>query len=284
MGNYFINQAKKEIEDAKKKLDHAYAVTPEEYQSFIIPIKQNVKLGKYNKELAKNSETYDLGVWQNDKGDVYVSICKPYMSVDGRVKWARDDHRKEGKKLIFHEPKISNGHVSITIESELLGNATGTAKIGSGGGVDATNPIENAETSAIGRALGFLGYGLYGNGIASAEELMNETPSTQQPKQQKPKQPDQPKLTNVVEKLSGAIADYKVSGDYLCIILDTGEQVVFPVTYPTFATQMPQKGAEIVVNVVKRGNNTFVAGTTGEEMEYKTNTSDTEEIADAAIF
>jgi hypothetical protein len=32
--------------------------------------------------------------------------------------------------------------------------------------------LENAETSAVGRALGFLGYGLYGTGIASAEEVL----------------------------------------------------------------------------------------------------------------
>ena len=38
--------------------------------------------------------------------------------------------------------------------------------------MDESNPLENAETSAVGRALGFLGYGLYGTGIASAEEVL----------------------------------------------------------------------------------------------------------------
>lgn len=39
--------------------------------------------------------------------------------------------------------------------------------------VNSTSHIENCETSAVGRALGFLGLGLNGGGICSAEELAN---------------------------------------------------------------------------------------------------------------
>ena len=39
--------------------------------------------------------------------------------------------------------------------------------------VNGTSHIENCETSAVGRALGFLGLGIDGGGICSAEELVN---------------------------------------------------------------------------------------------------------------
>ena len=39
--------------------------------------------------------------------------------------------------------------------------------------INKTSYIENCETSAVGRALGFLGLGLEGGGICSAEELAN---------------------------------------------------------------------------------------------------------------
>lgn len=41
------------------------------------------------------------------------------------------------------------------------------------GMVNSTSHIENCETSAVGRALGFIGLGINGGGIASAEELAN---------------------------------------------------------------------------------------------------------------
>lgn len=85
------------------------------------------------------------------------------------------------------------------------------------GMVNGTSYIENCETSAVGRALGFLGLGINGGGICSAEELANAVvaqgqlqgasvqkeqtktpaqPVQQQPQQPKPQdeqQPEQPK-------------------------------------------------------------------------------------------
>lgn len=60
--------------------------------------------------------------------------------------------------------------VTIKIEGkQFIGSAS--CNIG-GKGVDATNPIENAETSALGRALGLAGFGSL-ESVASAEEVVS---------------------------------------------------------------------------------------------------------------
>lgn len=50
--------------------------------------------------------------------------------------------------------------------------------------VNGTSHIENCETSAVGRALGFLGLGLNGGGICSAEELVNAVVAQKQMKEE----------------------------------------------------------------------------------------------------
>lgn len=66
--------------------------------------------------------------------------------------------------------KTSAGYYKDTGEIVLLG--TGFAQETFGRGlVNSTSFVENAETSAVGRALGFMGFGLNGGDISSAEEL-----------------------------------------------------------------------------------------------------------------
>lgn len=50
--------------------------------------------------------------------------------------------------------------------------------------VNGTSYIENCETSAVGRALGFLGLGINGGGICSAEELANAVTAQRQMKEE----------------------------------------------------------------------------------------------------
>ena len=62
--------------------------------------------------------------------------------------------------------------------------ATGYAQETKGLGlVNGTSYIENCETSAVGRALGMLGFGLNGGGICSAEELANAITAQNQMKE-----------------------------------------------------------------------------------------------------
>ena len=58
---------------------------------------------------------------------------------------------------------------------------TGLAREERGKGmVNNTSHIENCETSAVGRALGFIGLGINGGGICSAEELANAVTAQKQ--------------------------------------------------------------------------------------------------------
>ena len=152
--------AKDAVEQAERACQAAVEATPEAYRGFLTFIRQ------YKRVSGSKSNP------------VYASIRLPYMSVDGRVKMALDEHREQGANLVIQtafetEPVSEQLICRAVVTSTMLGTATAHARVFlNGAGVDATNPLENAETSAVGRALGFLGYGLYGTGIASAEEVL----------------------------------------------------------------------------------------------------------------
>lgn len=160
----------------------AVKAIPEEYQDYLVFIEESQVL--INREPLKEEYPLPPGVfvW---KGKTYIKVEMPYMVVAGRMKWFSDDHRRADKKykittnvkkieeMISNGQPIPPGYPFITvIESELLGTADGVASINVGGkGADLTHPLENAETSSLGRALAKLGYGLIGSGLASAEEV-----------------------------------------------------------------------------------------------------------------
>lgn len=171
------SHTKKEIEQAKERINN-------DYHDFLVMLPQSVKLNDKNYELTVDAE--ELGIWTSNNG-TYLSIEKPYMTVDGRIQMARDEHR-ELKKQLHIRPAIiekleKKTILSVTVESEAYGSTTGTIEIGDSGAVDNKNPIANAQTSAIGRALGFLGYGLVGTGIiATADEILGtEEPDSEEP-------------------------------------------------------------------------------------------------------
>jgi hypothetical protein len=148
------------IEQAERACQAAIEATPPAYRGFLMFLNRTKKTCGTTGDPA------------------YASIHEPYMGVDGRVKMATDDHRAMGESLVMQtafevEPLSNQLLCRAVVTSSMLGSATAHARVFLGGdGVDATNPLENAETSAVGRALGFLGYGLYGTGMASAEEVL----------------------------------------------------------------------------------------------------------------
>jgi hypothetical protein len=152
------------IRDAQDKAERLCALaveqTPAAYQSFITLIEQRRKVG---------------GTRQ---APVFASVRQPYLSVDGRVKWARDEHVRAGKRFDVHTEFVveaTSGQLlaRATLTSEIYGTAVAHARVFLGGdGVNESNPLETGETSAVGRALGMWGFGCYGTGIASAEEVL----------------------------------------------------------------------------------------------------------------
>lgn len=178
-----LDKVDQELAGCQSKWDMAKHDTPECYHHFLMGIENKKKIATMRScsdDEEKALKEHDA--WRNkDNGDVYVEVRNPYMTVDGRVKWFMSDIRqwiKDTKynsivppfrveEIMDHDKKLFSVRYITP-----FGEAIGTAKIGIGGkAVDSTNPYENSETSAYGRALGMLGYGIVGTGIASAEDV-----------------------------------------------------------------------------------------------------------------
>lgn len=118
-----------------------------------------------------------------DPSGQWKAIENAYMSVDGRVAMANEDHRRQGKQLYFLPPTVLTNTeeeltLQVTITSEAYGERTGiaTSRKLAGVGAEKSFPWEVAQTSAIGRALASFGYGVIpGAGLASAEDVQRAT-------------------------------------------------------------------------------------------------------------
>jgi hypothetical protein len=116
-------------------------------------------------------------------GEEWQEVEHAYMAVDGKLAMANEDHRKQGKRLDFHEPKVLLDNpeqltLLVTVTSEIYGTRHGiaTSRKKNGTAAERDFPWEVAETSAIGRALAAMGYGLIpGAGLASAEDVLRAT-------------------------------------------------------------------------------------------------------------
>jgi hypothetical protein len=124
---------------------------------------------------------YVVALQQRKKiDDEWTTVETPYMAVDGKLAMANEDHRRQAKRLDFGPPQVlvDNGEqltLLVTVTSEIYGTRHGiaTSRRSGGTGAEREFPWEVAETSAIGRALSAMGYGLFpGSGLASAEDML----------------------------------------------------------------------------------------------------------------
>jgi len=97
---------------------------------------------------------------------------KPYIQVAGRVSLAHED---EGFSMISSDAfELANRYfvrVTITVKDKQYIGTSEVKFTDKGGTADGDSPVECAETSALGRALGYAGYGSV-ESIASADEVL----------------------------------------------------------------------------------------------------------------
>lgn len=129
-------------ERAEKLMALAKATIPEKYQLYLMRLSRRTNFG-----------TKDHPNW--------ATLTFPYLTVEGRLKMAREDHGEHHLSIrTSFESYGPTWLARATVTSALRGDAVAHAEVNIGGmGADATNPWSVAETSAIGRALGLLGYG-----------------------------------------------------------------------------------------------------------------------------
>ena len=125
---------------------------------------------------------------------------KPYVMVNKRVQGFRDIC-PEGTittEILSHENGVVIMRATITDENGKV-LATGLSREKDGDGfINKTSYIENAETSAVGRALGFLGIGI-DYSMASAEEVANAIIQNEKPEE--PKLIDLSKVETIKEDI-----------------------------------------------------------------------------------
>jgi hypothetical protein len=108
----------------------------------------------------------------NIRGRDYVTVAK-------RVELSHEDNSLESveTEVISHDPVVVRA--KVVIKGKIF-TGISSVSLNSSKMIEQQNPYEVAETSAVGRALGFAGFGLK-DSIASADEMVKSSPVTKCP-------------------------------------------------------------------------------------------------------
>jgi hypothetical protein len=96
---------------------------------------------------------------------------KEYITVAERLEMAKSDLLSVNTEVLYQEPVV----IKATITTK-KGTFTGISAANPSKMIEKASPYEVAETSAVGRALGFAGYGST-ESIASADEILKSDPT-----------------------------------------------------------------------------------------------------------
>lgn len=170
-----IERAREIREREKRALEDARLRIPSQFHSFIIYTPRTEVLAK--KRLELNKELIALGAYATDTG-TFLRYNLPYLTVMGQLAWLRSESFDttltvdwktiDGKLCAVAEFK---GRTPDGFECHRM--ATSQVVVTEKGS-RSVNPMEMAETSAIGRVLRFAGYGLIGAGVLPEEEQSTE--------------------------------------------------------------------------------------------------------------
>lgn len=95
---------------------------------------------------------------------------KEYITVAERLQEAKDHIKMITTEVLFQEPVV----IKATVTTD-KGVFTGISAANPSKLIEKQSPYEVAETSAVGRALGFAGFGIV-EGIATADEMVKSFP------------------------------------------------------------------------------------------------------------
>jgi len=216
------------IKANKERNEAILASIPDQYRVYVQYIERNVQVAKNTIELDKTLK--DNGMFHYKDG-TYLKMSTVYFTVAGRIAMLTDYCNEKDLELIISPSEfiaVNNlwycqKTVTVLDQGKIVKQSTGLASVGFGGtGVDKTNPLENAETSALGRAIGFLGIG-QAEWLATADEVNDAVSRQEQAKQSNEKSnPPEGPLYEVAE-----VSAMGTGGKIVAVNLETGEQCTF---------------------------------------------------------